>query len=149
LSVKKGAIVIDLDGTLQNVDHRVKHVQKEPKDWKAFNSGLIDDPINKWCLELINAMGTKGYRVILLTGRSDRWRDLSVKWLKDHDVSFEKLFMRPHLDMREDHFVKESIYLNEIEPEYDVLFVVEDRLSVVKMWRKIGVTCLQCDWGDF
>ena len=27
--------------------------------------------------------------------------------------------------------------------------VFEDRASVVKMWRDLGITCLQVDEGDF
>jgi len=28
-------------------------------------------------------------------------------------------------------------------------FVVDDRQQVVDMWRRNGITCLQCDVGDF
>ena len=31
----------------------------------------------------------------------------------------------------------------------DILFVVDDRQQVVNMWRDNGITCLQCDKGDF
>jgi hypothetical protein len=30
-----------------------------------------------------------------------------------------------------------------------VLFIVEDRTSVVEMWRAQGFVCLQCAPGDF
>ena len=57
--------------------------------------------------------------------------------------------MRPHDDFRKDDVIKAEIYEKEILPYYHVLFVVEDRKSVVEMWREKGVVCLQCDWGDF
>jgi len=31
----------------------------------------------------------------------------------------------------------------------DIAFAVDDRQQVVDMWRANGVTCLQCDVGDF
>lgn len=29
-------IVFDLDGTLADCEHRIHHITKEPKDWRAF-----------------------------------------------------------------------------------------------------------------
>jgi hypothetical protein len=57
--------------------------------------------------------------------------------------------MRKEGDHREDSVIKKEIYLKDILPKNEVLFIVEDRLSVVKMWRSLGLVCLQCDWGDF
>ncbi len=31
--MKEKAIIVDLDGTLCNIDHRLKYVQKEDKEW--------------------------------------------------------------------------------------------------------------------
>jgi hypothetical protein len=31
----------------------------------------------------------------------------------------------------------------------DILFAVDDRQQVVDMWRRNGITCLQCDEGQF
>jgi hypothetical protein len=44
--------------------------------------------------------------------------------------------------------VKEEIYLKELAHQ-QVIFVVEDRKSVVQMWRKLGPVCLQCADGEF
>ena len=143
------AIVVDLDGTLCDVNHRVHHVRKEKKDWKAFHTGLVDDEINPWCDQLIHAMKAQSYAIILLTGRDEKYRDLTEGWLNKYSVPHDALFMRPHDDFRKDDVIKAEIYEKEILPYYHVLFVVEDRKSVVEMWREKGVVCLQCDWGDF
>ncbi|MCP4914848.1 MAG: hypothetical protein GY909_17145 [Oligoflexia bacterium] len=145
----KEAIIVDIDGTLADVDHRVHFVQSEPKDWKNFNLNMIHDKLNHWCLEIIKKFHQDDYEIILLTGRTDDFRQETEKWMKDHQVPFHQLFMRAESDRREDSEVKKDIYLNQIAPTHKTLFVLEDRLSVVKMWRSIGVTCLQCDWGDF
>lgn len=31
----------------------------------------------------------------------------------------------------------------------EIAFTVDDRQQVVDMWRRRGITCLQCDVGDF
>ena len=146
---KSKAIIVDLDGTLCNVDHRVSHVRKQEKDWKAFNEGMVDDGIYKWCFELIESMRKQDYKIILVTGRDDSYRLQTIDWLKKYNVSYDELYMRVESDHRADDLIKKEIYENSIQKKYKVLFVLEDRLSVVKMWREIGLFCLQCDWGDF
>lgn len=143
------AILVDLDGTLTDVDHRVHHVQKEKIDWRAFSEGMSDDSLNLWCAEIIVAMADRGYKIIFVTGRSESYRQRSESWLCRHKISYDELYMRRSKDRREDSVIKEEIYLKSIRDSHDVLFVLDDRLSVVKMWRELGLVCLQCDWGDF
>lgn len=143
------SIIVDLDGTLCDIEHRVHHVQQSSKNWSAFHNGLVDDKINPWCEKLIRAMADHEYQIILLTGRGEEFRDQTLDWLKRHHIAFEHLFMRPKADRRSDYVIKREIYETRIRDYYDVLFVVEDRASVVKMWREIGLVALQCDWGNF
>ncbi|PIK15172.1 HAD family acid phosphatase [Halobacteriovorax sp. JY17] len=148
-SAKKRAIIVDLDGTLANCDHRVHHVEKTPKDWVAFNRDMGLDEINSWCAELVAAMEEKGFKILLLTGRGEESRNQTEEWLEKYQVPYTELYMRKAQDSREDSEIKREIFLDFIRPEYETLFVVEDRLSVVEMWRKLNITCLQCDWGNF
>ncbi len=36
--------VFDVDGVLADVRHRLRHVERRPKDWDAFFSAAVDDP---------------------------------------------------------------------------------------------------------
>ena len=36
-------IVFDIDGTLANIEHRRAFVATKPKNWKAFNAGIVND----------------------------------------------------------------------------------------------------------
>lgn len=141
-------IIVDIDGTLADVKHRVSHVQKTPPDWKSFNHKMTHDSLNNWCKELILSLRARGCKIVLLTGRSEDNRDTTVNWLKKNDVPFDDLFMRAANDTRPDAVVKEEHYLTELTGER-VLFVVEDRMSVVQMWRRLGLVCLQCADGNF
>ncbi len=51
-------------------------------------------------------------------------------------------------DMRPDWIVKKQL-LWEIRKEFDPLIAIDDRNSVVKMWREEGIQCLQAAEGDF
>lgn len=152
--MKKPAIIIDLDGTLCNADHRKYFVEtKDKKDWRSFYESLVEDQPNNWCVELVNSMRQAGYQIIFVTGRPAEylphtrdWIELKLKLvaLKDYLI-----FTRPSGDMRKDSVVKEEIYRDYIEHNFDVLFCVDDRKQVVDMWRSLGLTCLQCSEGDF
>lgn len=146
---KHKAVIVDLDGTLCDVEHRVHHVKSKPKNWDAFNQALDQDQPYFWCIELIAAMKSYGYKIYFVTGRGENYRKMTVDWLIQYNVFYDELHMRKNQDFREDSEVKEEIYINEIEKIAQVLFVVDDRKSVVERWRKLGLTCLQCAEGDF
>lgn len=160
--MKQRAIIIDLDGTLCNAKHRLHHLDKKPKDWDGFFAQAKNDVPNRWCIEIIMAFFNRGYMPVFLTGRGEEDKEMTKQWLQqvrvdhnkayfEHFSDFSKfpLFMRPKGDRRQDTQVKAEIYFANIEPYYDVLFAVDDRGSVVQMWREIGITCLQCDhWEE-
>ena len=41
-----------------------------------------------------------------------------------------------------------AIY-NHINGKYNVLGVFDDRDQVVSVWRSLGLTCFQVNWGNF
>ena len=143
------AILVDLDGTLCNVDHRIHFIRSEKKDWHQFHSQCENDDIEIWCQKLIQSMGQSGYQVLIMTGRDEPYRESTESWLNKHKINWHSLYMRPDKDYRPDHIVKWELYQKHIESHFDVLFVVEDRKSVVEMWREKGLRCLQCAPGDF
>lgn len=147
--IKHKAIIVDLDGTLCDVEHRIHHVKSKPKNWGAFNQAMDQDKPYFWCIELIAAMKARGYKIYFVTGRDENFRKMTTDWLDRHNVYYDELYMRPAQDFRQDSEIKEEIYINHVEKTSQVLFVVDDRNSVVERWRKLGLTCLQCAPGDF
>jgi uncharacterized HAD superfamily protein len=147
--MKKKAIIVDLDGTLANVNHRRHFVEnKKNKDWKSFNANILKDELHLWCREIMNRMKTD-HTIIIVSGRTDALKADTLIWLQRHDVHFDEIYMRKDKDNRDDRIVKKEIYEKFIKPDYDVLFVLDDRAKVVAMWRAEGLVCLQCDCGDF
>jgi len=147
---KEKAIIVDLDGTLVDIEHRVSFITQDPPDWQSFMEKLPNDVVNNWCHELLQAISSRGYKIIIMTARGERYAGLSKKWLDDHHIKYDEYYSRKSKDRRDDAIVKKEIYLEKVKNHYDVLFVLEDRLSVVKMWRdELGLITLQPDWGDF
>lgn len=147
------AIIVDIDGTLADCNHRRYHVAQKPKNWGRFFAEMDKDRLNGWCDLLIRmaAFGNGAFncKILLVSGRGEEYRERTVAWLKRWDVHYDELLMRPEKDSRPDTEIKLEIYRRDIAPRYCVQFVVDDRKSVTQMWRAQGLPCLQCDEGDF
>lgn len=147
------SIIIDLDGTLCNIDHRLHYVRDKRKNWRNFFLELVNDKPNQWCIDIINAFSSfQDLQIIFCSGRPDDYREQTEAWLNTHITPITNkwiLLMRKKGDYRQDSIVKEEIFINEIKDKYNILFVIDDRKQVVDKWRELGLTCLQCAEGDF
>jgi FMN phosphatase YigB (HAD superfamily) len=143
-------ILFDIDGTLADIEHRRWHLDKDKPDWKSFNAEMGGDTPNAPIVALYNSLWNTGtYEMILVTGRNERSRVLTEQWLTWNNISFVEMIMRPDNDFRADHIIKEEILNRLLAAGKIIEFVVDDRQQVVDMWRRNGITCLQCDVGDF
>ncbi len=102
-------VVFDIDGTLAKINHRLHHIIEGEKDWKAFHDGIPNDIPNDSVITLLRIMKTAGYRIILSTGRFEKGRERTEKWLAKHLIFHHDLFMRPNGDFRPDHGRKDNL----------------------------------------
>ncbi|MGE3537952.1 MAG: hypothetical protein AB7N91_11040 [Candidatus Tectimicrobiota bacterium] len=142
-------VIFDLDGTLALVEHRVHHLTGDTQDWRAFHAACPDDLPNAPIIALKHALTAQGYAFWIVSGRSDEVATETLAWLQQHVGAFDRLIMRPAGDQTPDDLLKRSWVEDGTIPQARVLMVFEDRASVVKMWRELGLTCLQVAPGDF
>ena len=142
----KNIIVWDLDGTLACGKHRL-HLLPKPEDadvtsgWLQFNMAAGDDaPIND-NIQLVQSLFRAGYKIVILTGRSDDAMVLTLDWLGQHEVPYNNLIMRPKSDHRKDIEFKED-RLRKVGLD-NILCCFDDLEHVVKHIRSLGVTCHQ------
>lgn len=142
--------LFDLDGTLANNAHRQPFVATGRKDWDAFFEAQIDDVPNAPVVALHRALSASGQiEIIIVTARPERYRDLTENWLKLHDIPFSRMIMRADGDRRSDDVIKREMLTDLRHEGLNPIFAVDDRTSVVQMWRSEGVTCLQCADHDY
>jgi FMN phosphatase YigB (HAD superfamily) len=145
------AIIVDLDGTLADCSHRRHHVEGPKKNWPAFFADIVNDEVNRTVLQVVQFYA--GFHIVLfVTGRGEEHRHETEAWLRVHVPAFatkSRLIMRRAGDRRSDVDVKMELYRQQIENRYDVRLVLDDRNSVVKMWRSLGLECWQVAEGDF
>ena len=140
-------VIFDIDGTLADVSERLHHIKKKPKDWDAFFRGIPQDKAIQSMVRLCNILYASGIKILLCTGRRERDRAETVKWLEKQGVNYHELRLRPDGDRRSDVIVKREMLAGLDRSK--ILFVVEDRSGVVEMWRSEGLVCLQCAPGEF
>ena len=168
--MNKKTIIFDLDGTLANIETRVKMSKKSngKMDWDVFfdPNNIETDKPNHPVICMAQLYYDAGYKIMIFSGRNDRSFDATVNWLKKHNVPFHNLVMRPDKfqsksfpiakgnpatqDMRfmPDEILKKKMLDLFVDID-DVFMTVDDRQKVVDMWRGLGLTCFQVAPGDF
>jgi hypothetical protein len=149
-------VIFDLDGTLADIEtRRVISIKENGKmDWDIFfdpKNISLDTP-NRPVITMAKLLKESGHRIVILSGRSKVTKDATRDWLKQFDVPFDVLKMRP--DNKEFKFMPDDqlkkLWLDQLFPNTDdVLCVFDDRDKVVKMWRENGLSCLQVAEGNF
>tara|TARA_Y100000310_G_C20547602_1_gene746375 strand:- start:703 stop:1140 length:438 start_codon:yes stop_codon:yes gene_type:complete len=142
-------IVIDLDGTLCDCEHRQHLAQAQ--QWDEFHSKLGDDLPHKEVALIVDRL--IGYEVIACTGRNEAWRIATEKWLRHFRFHVDALIMRPDGDWRSDHELKpvllEEHFGSKEKVLNEVILVLDDRDKVVEAWREYGLPCWQVRPGGY
>lgn len=132
------AVLFDIDGTLAHMEGR------NPYDWHR----VFEDSPNPIVIEQAKYHKEKGRRLILLSGRDEECRKLTLDWLEFHGIIPDDLFMRPLGSYEKDSIVKQRIYETEIKDRYNVMAVYDDRLQVIEMWNRMGLFVFNVNQGN-
>ena len=145
---KQKCIIFDLDGTLCDVSHRRQFVATKPRNWDAWNKGIINDKPVEQVLAMFSALKYL-YPIFFVSGRSDDYRGVTLEWLEKHGITpydYNGLYMRKYQDHRDDAIVKAEI-ADEIEKQYQIFAVFDDRKRVLTMWQERGIFTFDVSQG--
>ena len=145
-------IIVDIDGTTSLINGR------SPYD----DSKIYTDKPNQYVIDIIKRFksfydfetmesdGEISNKIIFMSGRMDKCREQTEKWLKDNNVYYDFLYMRKTDDFRQDSIVKKELFEEHVKDKYYVEAWFDDRDQVVKMIREeLGLLCLQVYYGNF
>jgi hypothetical protein len=124
------AILCDLDGTLALFGNA-----------NPYERDFSKDVLNEAVAHILKNYRYGYAKIILMSGRNDKFQHVTQKWLFTHDIPYSDLIMRPDgaVDDRgrkiQDVVLKKQMYMDYVQGCYTVLFVLDDRPSVVRMWR--------------
>ncbi len=144
---EKGYVLVDIDGTIADISHRRHHVQGEKKNWGAFFADMEDDTVREDVMEIVRKADQEGYELFLVSGRPNTYRNSTIKWLNDNEIGkyFAGLIMREEFDKRPDTETKLDIL--KLFGFDNVAYVIDDRPSVIRMWRENGVKVIDVGGG--
>jgi phosphoglycolate phosphatase-like HAD superfamily hydrolase len=145
----KRLAIFDVDGTLMNIQHRRHYVAGPDKDWPAFFDAMEFDTINDHVFHMAHALHNDDYNIIVVSGRNEKHREITEKQLAFGKLSYSELIMRPDNNYEPDFVFKKTILDAFVEADMKPQFAVDDRPSVVQMWRENGVPCFDVGgWHD-
>lgn len=136
--------VVDIDGVLADVRHRLRHVRARPKDWRAFFEAAPDDPLLDEGARVVRALA-EVHEVVYLSGRPEICRDDTLAWLTHHDLPSGAVHLRPQDDRRPGRFFKVDA-LARLARGRDIAVLVDDDPLVCEAARAAGYDVLPATW---
>ena len=145
-------LILDIDGTINNLQHREHFITQPQPDWDAFldpRNVALDSPLPE-AQEALPALLMHSSSLIFVTGRRASLEIVTVAWLREHyrllpDEDY-KLFMRP-VDsvITASAYKKEALkrVFNEVVFHYDTrpdLVFIDDDPYVLAEYSAHGLT---------
>tara|TARA_B100000989_G_scaffold160060_1_gene119507 strand:- start:6424 stop:6882 length:459 start_codon:yes stop_codon:yes gene_type:complete len=142
-STKGKAIIVDIDGTISDRNHRLHYLEGK-KNWKKFFEEIHLDPPIKEIIALVEKDNLDGYKVIFVSGRPENLRKKTLTWIKSNiEVEDFILLMRPNKDFRKDVIIKAEIFQH-ILLEYNPVKAYEDSPEIQNLWLKNNLEVIDC-----
>lgn len=127
------------------------YIATKPKNFDAFYAGVFyDTPMEPMC-RMVRHLFDKGEKIVFCTGRPEKTREHTSKWLSLHaypvwNAAHVPVYMRADNDYRRDDVVKSELLDKIIADGYEPKIVFDDRPRVCEMWKQRGL--LVCRVGD-
>jgi hypothetical protein len=136
--------VIDIDGVVADVRHRLHLIQGTPRRWREFFAAAADDPPLPEGVALVRELAAD-HDILWLTGRPENNRRLTATWLAAQGLPAEPLLMRPDRDFRPARLTKRA-ELRKLRGGHEIAVVVDDDPEVIAMLSAEGFPTRLADW---
>ncbi|MEU3949540.1 hypothetical protein [Streptomyces sp. NPDC029526] len=144
-SKRRPLAVFDLDNTLADTAHRQRFLERRPRDWDAFFAAAPHDPPLAEGIALVHE-SARECEIVYLTGRPERCRRDTTRWLAAQGLPEGALHMRGDSDRRPARFTKLAV-LRRLARGREVRVLVDDDELVCADARKAGFTVLHARWA--
>lgn len=135
---KPTAYIFDIDGTLAKMDGRLAY------EWDQVEQDKVVLSVR----DILWDLKSRGHKIIIFTGRDGVCREQTERWLWVNGINYDHFDMRPEGNTEKDAIIKKRMF-DRIKNDYNILGVFDDRNQVVEMWRSLGLTCFQVNYGNF
>ncbi len=136
--------LVDIDGVVADVRHRVHFVERRPKNWDRFFAEAVHDPPHAEGIAVVNRL-LEDHDVVYLTGRPEHLRAATDEWLAAHGIGGHRLIMRGADDRRPSARFKVQAAAN-LARRRRVGIVIDDDASVIDAMKAAGYPTRLADW---
>lgn len=137
--------VIDLDGVLADVRHRLHFLETKPKDWDGFFAAIPHDDVLPEGRAVVDKLAGD-HEIVYLTGRPESTRRDTEAWLERHELPRAKLIMRRAGDRRPARVTKPALLRRLAAGGRRIAVVVDDDQQVCEALEQAGWPVLRADW---
>lgn len=136
---KPKAVIFDIDWTL------AKMTTRSPYD---YSEAIMTDRLNESVCNTYCLYQEMWYAILIFTGRKAEWNERTQERLEKHEIIYDEFRSRKDWDDRPDAVIKREFF-EELEDQYCIECVFDDRDRVVDMWRSMWLQCYQVGYWPF
>ena len=136
--------VVDIDGVLADVRHRLRFLERRPKDWGGFFRAAPEDPLLETGRDTVLRLA-EVCEVVYLSGRPEHCRADTEAWFARHGLPAGQLLLRRGGDFRPAKEVKVEV-LRRLAQRAPVTVLVDDDPAVLEAARAAGFDVLPATW---
>lgn len=133
------AILVDMDGTLCDVEGVRHYVTGERPDFRSFHEASRFCPTRPQVEAEVRQAAAAGLAVVIVTAREERYERATRDFLVRYRIPHDALYMRPWGDRRRDAVVKAEILAQVLRDGFEPIRAIEDRLDIAEVWATHGI----------
>lgn len=139
--------VIDVDGVVADVRHRLAFLDTRPRDWDAFFGAAAADGPLQTGIERVQLLA-QDHDIVWLTGRPESLRATTLAWFERNGLPSGRLIMRRGNDRRPAKVVKRG-ELRRLAAGRTVSVVIDDDAAVVAALAADGWPIEHAQWAVY
>jgi hypothetical protein len=137
--MRKG-IILDMDGTLVQVNSIRHHLVGRYRDFHRFHSESLGCPPNPEVIDAAVQAYHDGLAILIVTARVERYWAVTQLWLRQNlPIPWTQIYMRKDKDYRPDSIVKQEILCKIKADGFDPVEAWDDRTDVAAVWESHGI----------